>query len=319
MAIETIPTLGTSVGSLVATTIANYRKQMADNIFTAIPFLAFMLGKNRMTEDGGTSIVVPVMYAKNSTAKSYSGEDLIDTTIQDPFVPAQYQWRFYADTVSLLGTVVDVKNNGASAVVNYTKAIIKHAEASIKDRLNIDLFAASATSTSVTPLPVLIDSSGSVGEINGTTQTWWQSIETASGSFAARGLSDLRGIFSQVEQRNPMGAPDFIVSDRTAYEAYKGTLVPTVRYTDAQMGDLGFVNVKYEGAIWAQDANATSGNVFVIHSPSLNVVTHSNRNFKLGNFVESISQDLTSAKIFWAGELVTDNRRKLGKMTGVTA
>ena len=319
MAIETTPTLGTSVGSLVATTLANYRKEMADNIFTAIPVLAYMLGKNRMTEDGGATIVVPVMYAKSTTAKSYAGDDIIDTTIQDPFLPAQYQWRFYASPVSVLGTVAEVKNQGQSAVINYVKALIQHAESSIKDKLNLDLYAAAVGASAINSLATLIDSSGTVGEINGSTQSWWQSTEVASGSFAARGLSDLRNIYTTSSQRNPQGVPDLIASDGTSYQAYEATLVPTVRYNDVKMGDLGFETLKYHSATWVHDANATSGVIYVMHTPSLNLVTHSKRNFKIGDFVESITQDVKVAKVLWAGELVTSNRRKHGKMTGVTA
>jgi hypothetical protein len=318
MAIETTPTLGTSVGSLVATTLANYRKEMADNIFTAIPVLAYMLSKGRMTEDGGATIVVPVMYAKSSTAKAYQGEDILDTTIQDPFLPAQYQWRFYASPISVMGTVAEVKNQGQSAVINYVKALIQHGEFSIKDRINQDLYATGVTG-SINSLVALIDNTSTIGEINSTTQSWWQSVVTSSGSFAARGLSDLRSTYVSISQRNPQGVPDLIASDGTAYQAYEGTLVPQVRFSDAKMGDLGFENLKYHSAVWVNDANATSGVIYVIHSPSVQLVTHSARNFKIGEFIESIQQDVKVAKLLWAGELVTNNRRKLGKLTSVTA
>lgn len=308
-----------NVGSLIATTLSNFRKELADNIFTAIPLFAFLAEKKRVTEDGGATLVVPVIYSKNTGAQAYSGDDVLNTTIQDPFTAGQYTWKQYAAPVIVTGRLETIQNTGGSAVINYVKALMKHAEASLKDRMNIDIFAASVVGDKMNSLPVVIASSGTVGDINGTTNTWWQSIVTASGSFAARGLSDLRGIYTQITQRNPQGNPDFINSDRTAWEAYESTLVPQMRFQDTKMGDLGFENLKYHGATWVHDANCTSGNIFVIHSPSLNLVTHSKRNFVMSDMVKPINQDVRGGQLFWAGELVTDNRRKLGKMTGVTA
>jgi len=39
----------------------------------------------------------------------------------------------------------------------------------------------------------------------------------------------------------------------------------------------------------------------------------------MSEMVKPINQDVRGGQLFWAGELVTDNRRKLGKMTSVTA
>src|SRR5258708_5664601 len=101
---DTVFSYGPSnVTSLLATTLPAHSRQMADNIFTAVPLLAFLALKNRITEDGGSTLVRPVMYSKNSTAKSYAADDVLDTTIQDPFTAAQWQWRQYAASVSVTG------------------------------------------------------------------------------------------------------------------------------------------------------------------------------------------------------------------------
>jgi hypothetical protein len=41
--------------------------------------------------------------------------------------------------------------------------------------------------------------------------------------------------------------------------------------------------------------------------------------FSLSEWVKPSNQDLMVAQLFWAGELTTKNRRKLGKLTSVTA
>lgn len=78
--------------ALLTTTLANYRKQLMDNIFNDYPFLSYMNGKLgkairggtiKRTVNGGESIVEHLLYEKNSTVKSYAGAETLDTTLQE--------------------------------------------------------------------------------------------------------------------------------------------------------------------------------------------------------------------------------------------
>jgi len=317
---DTLFTYGpANVTSLLATTLSKYRKNLADNIFTQVPLLAFLLDKNRVTESGGATIVRPVMFSKNTTAQSYDKDDVLDTTIQDPYTAAQYQWRLYADSIVVTGKFADIQNQGESQVIDYVKSLIDHAELSLKDRLDQDLFKASQVGTAITPLLAIVASSGTVGDINGGTNTWWQSTVQASGSFAARGLSDMRTVYNTLVMKNPVGPIDFIISDAASYNAYEATLIPSLRFTDTKTGDLGFENFKYKNATWTFDLNAVAGDIFMLHSKSLELVQHTKRQFILSEWTKPLAQDVKGAQIYWAGELTTDNRRKHGLLTSVTA
>lgn len=316
---DTIFTYGPSnVTSLLATTFSKYSKQMADNIFTGVPLLAFLSMKNRVTEDGGATLVRPILYAKNSTATSYSSDDVLDTTIQDVFTAAQYQWRQYAASISIPGRI-ERQNSGESQVIDYVTAQIQTAELSLKDKMDVDLYRASQSGSAITPLPAIVAATGTVGDINGSTQSWWQAKSTASGSFAARGLSDLRSVWNTLNLRNPVGPADFIISDQASMEAYEATIVPTLRMTDTGMGDLGFENFKYKNATWVFDPNATSGVIYLLNSKVLELVQHARTQFGLSEWTKPANQDVKVAQILWMGELTTNNRRKMGVLTGVTA
>lgn len=304
---------------LLATTLSDHRDQMADNIFTSIPLLAHLAMKNRITSEGGATLVRPILYVKNTTAAAYFSDDVLDTTVQDEFTAAQYIWRQYAVSISIPGRLERIQNAGKAQVIDVVKAKIQAAEAAIKDLINRDLFEATQVGNKLTPINAVIDSTGTVGDINATANTWWASTETASASFAAQGLSDLRGAWNQVTQRNPVGTPDLLLSDRTSFEAYEATLVPQLRFTDTAMGDMGFENLKYKSAPWVFDPNATSGVIYIIHSKTLELVQHSGTMFTLSDWVKPAAQDLRTAQIYWAGELTTTGRRKQAKLTGVTA
>jgi hypothetical protein len=85
------------------------------------------------------------------------------------------------------------------------------------------------------------------------------------------------------------------------------------------MGDLGFSNLKYKEAVWTWDPNCNSGYVYLLNSKALELVQHQNRLFTMSEWVKPANQDLKVAQVFWAGELTTNNRRKLAVLTGVTA
>lgn len=316
---DTVFTYGpANVTSLIATTLSTYGKTLADNIHKAIPALAWLSIKKRVTEDGGATVIRSVVYGSNSTAGFYSSDDILDTTIQDNFTAAQWQWRQAAASITVTGRI-ELQNAGRAQVIDYAKAQIDNALASLKEAIDIKLFASTQTGANITPLNAIISNTGTVGDINGTTNTWWQATQTASGSFAARGLSDLRTAWDNVSVKMPAGGPDLLLSDQTSYEAYEATLTPTVRYTDVSMGDLGFSNLKYKEAVWTWDPNGTAGNIYLLNSKAVELVQHSNRLFTMSEWVKPANQDLKVAQIFWAGELTTNNRRKLGLLTGVTA
>ncbi len=316
---DTVFTYGpANVTSLIATTLSTYGKQLADNIHKAIPLFAWLTIKKRVTEEGGATIVRSVVYGSNSTAGFYSSDDILDTTIQDNFTAAQWQWRQAAASIAVTGRI-ELQNAGRAQVIDYAKAQIDNALASLKETIDIKLFSSSQTGPNITPINAIISNTGTIGDINGGTNTWWQSTQTASGSFAARGLSDLRTAWDSVSVKMPAGGPDLLLSDQTSYEAYEATLVPTVRYQDVNMGDLGFSNLKYKEAVWTWDPNATSGQIYLLNSKAIELVQHQSRLFTMSEWVKPANQDLRVAQVFWAGELTTNNRRKLALLTGVTA
>ena len=103
-----------NVDALLSTTLSAVRNKFADNIFTKIPLFMWLKSKAKITEDGGASLVVPLMYGKNTTAKSYSGYGIIDTTPQEGLTAAQYIWAQYAATVTIFGACERIRIDAQS-------------------------------------------------------------------------------------------------------------------------------------------------------------------------------------------------------------
>lgn len=320
MAGTTLFTYGPSnVDSLLSTTLSAIRKTLADNIFTRIPLFMFLNSKGKITESGGASVVIPVMYGKNATAANYSGYGIIDTTPQEGASAAQFSWKQYAGTVSISG-LEETQNSGEKAIIKLLEAKVKQCEMSLRDRLDIDMFASSTVGTKILALPAIVDTTTSIGDISKSSNSWWQAQVTASGSFNARGLADMRNIYNTiVNQDTNGGAPNFIVSTQSVYEFYESTLQPQMRFSDNKMADAGFENLKYKGAVMTYDGNCPSGNLFMLNSDHLQLVVASGRDFINTPFIKPTNQDARVSQILWMGALVSDNIRRLGKLTGITA
>lgn len=310
-----------NVDALLSSTLAAIpKKRYADNIFTKIPLFMWFKKKAKMTVDGGANLVMPLMYGKNSTAKSYSGYGIIDTTPQEGLTAASYLWAQYAATISISGLEERIQNVGDKALIKLLDAKITQAEMSLADKLDIDLWASAVTGTNINTLVTLVDQTTTVGQVSKSSNSWWQCQTVASGSFAARGLADMRSLYNTITNQSlSKGAPDFICADQTSYQYYEASQQPQMRYSDNTMADAGFENLRFKGATMTYDPNTPSGKMYFLSSDSLKLVTSKGTNFITTPFIKPENQDAKVAQILWAGQLASDNIRRLGSLTGITA
>ena len=309
-----------NVDGLLSHSLSAVRKKLADNIFTRIPLFMWLKQKARLSEDGGATIVVPLMYGKNTTAKSYSGYGILDTTPQDGLTAAQYTWAQYSVSITISGREERIQNAGEKAILKLLASKTEQAEMSLRDKLDIDLWASATTGTNILALPTIVDTTTTIADVSKSANSWWQAQVNASGSFAAQGLSDMELTYNEVmNQSMDNSGPDFLCGTQAVYEFYNNKLQPQQRYTDNKYGDAGFENLRFKGATMTFDGNVPSQALFFLRSDNLKLVSNSATNFITTPFIKPENQDARVAQILWAGNIVSDNNRKLGKMTGITA
>lgn len=306
--------------TLLTTTLEKRRKSkgIQDAVFNDMVLLSWLYDKNRTTEDGGASIVVPIMSGSNSTSGFYDGYEQLDTTPQEGHTTAQYKWKQAAASISVSGREERIQNSGSSAVHRIVEAKMRQAELSLRDTINKGFFAASPGSSDIGSLVTTIDATSTIGDINSSNNTFWQADVNTGGSFAAQGLADMRTLYNAIASRNPVGPPDLILSTQTEFEYYEGALQPQQRFT-GRVGNGSFDNLLFKAAPYTYDVEATSGVIYMLSSNVLEFVVHSGSSFITSMFVKPSNQDARVAQILLGAELVASNRRKLGKITSVTA
>lgn len=311
-----------NVDELLTTSLVNMIPGIRDNVFKSNPVFKYLYeGKygGKMRKRGGAALSHGELYAKNDTAQSYQRYDTLNTTPQDGLTRDQWSWAQYGVSVTVDGFTERVANAGDSKIEDILEIKKMQAEESLALLLEQHLFQATPGSKDIRSLASIIASSGTEGGISATTATWWASQIKTSGSFAAQGRADLTNLWNTISIQNPIGGPEMLVSDQASFEYYESSLVPQERFADNKMVDIGIINLKFKNTPWTWSPQATSGVIYALHSAGLEFVVNSDTDFLVTPFVTPTNQDARTAKILLACANITGNRRKLGKMTSITA
>lgn len=270
--------------ALLSTTLQSYvgGGTMFDNVFKDSAFLAKLrLSDAIQKQDGGERMRLALMYDTNKTIKSYAGEEIIDTTIQDGMTTAFYEWKEIGGTISITRKE-ERQNSGESAILNLLKQKISQAEMSMREALNFQLVQGTVSGTTFVPGNSAKDlnplgyffrklnatsptTGGNVGNI-ASTETWWRHVTAVAdsgskdtGNSFALSVSTYAGINVALKRlynfcsRGSGGAPDLCLGDQVSFETYESSLDSKTRYLDTKMADMGFDNVKLRGATFIWD------------------------------------------------------------------
>jgi hypothetical protein len=269
--------------SLLSTTLAAHRDTMYDNIFKDSAFLSYLRTTDAVKkQDGGERIAMPLMYGDNGTIKSYSGEEILDTTIQDGITTAFYEWKELGGTISITRKE-ERQNSGEARILNLLEQKTKQAEMTMREELNRQLLAGTVSGATFVPgndakdlypLAYFLRKAnatnptvgGNVGNISAATETWWRhntavldSGTKDTGNGFAVNVSTYAGTELSLKRmynfcsRGSGGSPDLAIGDQVSFETYENALGTKTRYTNTKMADMGFDTIKLRGATFIWD------------------------------------------------------------------
>lgn len=354
--------------ALLSTTLRSYRKKLADNITRGNKFVSFLREGGRFRkQSGGERVAVPLMHAQNNTADIYSGYGTLDTTPQDGITTAFYTWSQLSVSITISG-LEKKQNKGEAKILDLLQSKTMQSEVSLKELLNNCLLAGRVTASvsagtqpqffarigrldsgAVAPLPlaVLIDSNASrsvaVGNINGSTYSFWRNQARAETSSTFIGLRNAMNQTYNDCSKGVGGAPDLLVSDQATWETYWLSMTQNERYVIDSKRTLDILGgsdaLKFRGATYFWDEVApdtdsgnvivdtgnanTSGSIFFINTSSFDFIVESDTDMDTTPFLRPENQDASVAQILWMGAVGVNNRRKNGVLydvdTGIVA
>mgnify|MGYP006314840871 FL=1 len=302
-----------NVDETLTLAMTNMIPGIKDNIFNENTALGWLYKTAKERKRGGASLSHGIQYAKSTSGGSYSRYEQMNVDPQDNKTRDQWPWKQYYFTVSVDGFTERVAGKGEYAIEDALQEKRDEAESSIKDLLEIDIFKSSPGAGDLRSLPNIVLNSGTEGQINGTTNSRWQSAVVTAGSWASGvGRSQLTNLCNTISKRSPGGMPEVLISDQTSVEAYEGTLVAQYRYT-ANKADIGLKTLTFKEIPWMWSVQATSGVIYALHSDAIKFYVNSDTDFIFTGFMKPANQDAKVGQILLAAALTTCVRRKLGR------
>ena len=321
----------TSVRDILATTIENRSKTVADNVTNNNALLDRLKRKgNIKTFSGGNKIFEELSFAENGNAGWYSGYDILPTNASDVISAAEYTIKQCAVPVVISG-LEQLQNAGKEQFIDLMEARLKVAESTMSNLITGGLYSdgTGASGKEIDGLAAALPvdpTAASYGGIDGNVFTFWQNA--VSDQTAANGLDPAKidGFWNLLYADLVRGAdrPDLIMADSTVWNTYMKSLQAQQRFSNTQMGDSGFSNVKYmdsdvvlDGGIYngTVTAGAPAGTAYFINSNYIKYRPHARRNMVplSPNKRYSTNQDAEVQIIAWAGNLTCSGRMFQGR------
>lgn len=311
-----------NVSDIVATTLANRSKKIADNVTKNNALLTRLQQRGKMKPfSGGRLIYEELSFAENGNAGWYSGYDLLPVAAQDVLSAAQFDIRQAACPVVISGLEL-LQNAGPEQMIDLLSQRIDVAESTMRNLVAGGIYSdgTGAGGKEVTGLNAMIPvdpTSGTYGGINRSTWNFWRSkIEDVAST------ANIQTSFNNMWSSLIRGAdrPDLIVVDNVVWGAYVASLQAQQRFTSASEGNLGFPSLKYMDADIVLDGGiggfCPPGTAFFLNTDYLKFRPHSARNFVplSPNKRYSINQDAEVQILAWAGNLTCCGAQFQGRL-----
>lgn len=310
-----------NVDDLLTTTLDHYRDEITENWKTATPLMNKLMSTARDV-DGGNDIVEHIEFDDNPTSGFASKTATISTAIPQIATDTRFAWSWLTGTVGIYDYEED-QNKGKSAMLNLLELRVKNLEGSMRIDYEAALGQASTPDVNtVWSLPDIIDASNptlaNYGDVDRSTYTFWQAIETASGSMATQGLEDIRTAYLS-SSRDLSDPVNVMVTTPTLYLAYNGRLTTHEQLVKGDKGDLEFEHLAFHGVPIFPASSLASGLFLGFNTKYMQLYINKNIKFKNRPFVRAPGGQSRSSLIQLQSQLVCRRPASNFKLTGMTA
>jgi hypothetical protein len=303
-------------------------QKISDTITAQIPLIN-LLDKvgNKELESGGYQYRMNVLVELNQ-AQAYSGTTVLDADIQDGVTTAIFNRKQLTVPIVLTGTqMLQNSGNDPTAIVDFVAAQMEIAELAMKNAIggtSLGIMSAWGESdVGITGLRnMLTDSTttGTCGGLSRATYTSWQhQSDTVTTGFNTDGLVSMNNLWLACMRGEEL--PGVVVFTRTGFANLIRSLQGTINYNqpspNTAFGDIGFDHINYMGATCLFDAGVTSQRAYFLNLKYLKLLVHKDRDMAIRDFVTPENQDGLIGRLYWAGNLVTNNLARQGLLQGL--
>lgn len=327
--------------------------RVVDTVLRSNRFTTKMLSKTK--EFRAATIDFPIKYQKGTSTQSFNGFDTLPTTFTDTRILMKFNPRFNAANIALAVTDI-AANNTAAKVLDLTEVEMMSRAQDLADSIGTQLYADGTGNSNkdFIGLANVVDDTSSIGGLSRSTYTTLQSTVTAASSNLLS-LFKMRTLKNAISDATVV--PTEVYTTYEIFALYEQLLQPQekimkeVNLAPNFKGYTGFDALSFAGLPIMEDRKATSGVMFMLNADFIDF--HGLRAFaggaesggfagkpvKVGGklfagnqydeaenlgffwtgFIKATNQLAYNSFMVVGGNLVTDNPRRHGKLTGITS
>jgi hypothetical protein len=314
-----------NISDILATTIENRSKKVADNVTDNNAVLKRLSEKGNMkTFSGGSKILQELSFAENANFGWYSGYDILPVGVSDVISAAEYDITQAAAPVVMSGLEM-LQNAGKEKMIDLMDARLSVAEATMANQMSVGLYSDGTASSGkqIDGLDKAILATGTYGGIDRATWTFWVPYVKTETSTSGNIQTQFNDMWSNLVRGSDR--PDLIMVDNLLWILYVESLQAQQRFTSPETGALGFPSIKYmdadvvlDGGIGGGLTGGLASTSFWLNTDYLHYRPHARRNMVplSPNRRYATNQDAEVQILAWAGNLTVSGSKFQGRLNG---
>jgi len=332
-----------AVTNRVADATKNYLyPKLVDTVVTQTKINSMLLKGAKQW--AGAQMEIPIKWQANSNNGAFSGFDTLSTTAVDNTVKMTFDAKFFYQSTVLPITDISL-NNTPEKVADLMQRQVA------SDAYDMGVAVASAlysdgtgsSNKTFTGLAAAVDDGTSVATYGGLSRATYTSIDaTVTASSGTLTLAKMYTLWDTVTQGSQM--PTIVLTTKAVRSLFEQLLIPNVRYNNASDLSIGAMKLSFRDAPVEADSACTSGVMFMLNENTLDF--YAIRNWEGGTpinyapeamegepdpravtglgffqteWTRPVNQMVLNKFIVLGGNLICDNPRYNGKLTGITS
>jgi hypothetical protein len=293
-------------------------------LYNSTPLMAALIANSQSASGGVSSVTVPVQGSQfvNAQWSDYSGS-FAQPSVQQGAYNAEFNLKLMIAPVPFLGMEGAVQQD--AAVIPLIEARMNDATNVMMDAMATALYTNTSNTQQFTGLPAAVSDSGTYGNIDRSTYTWWKSKQYAAGSVNPTRQNILQYISGTV--KNGAEVPSFgvcgfgtwtlLAQDYVGQEQY--VLTPGSGFDgDANGPQSGFRALMVAGVPIYPDPYCPEGTVYFLNSNYLSLYIHEQGSFVFTGFESTLPnwQIGYVGAVLMIAELVNTKPKSMTRVTG---
>jgi len=320
-----LPASGSSqYNELTYVTRRAFIPKLVVQLYNSTPLMAALIANSQQASGGVSQVTVPVQGSQfvNAQWSDYSGS-FAQPSVQQGAFNAEFNLKLMIAPVPFLGMEGAVQQD--HAVIPLIEARMNDATNVMMDAMATALYNNTTNTQQFTGLPLAVSSSGTYGNIDRSTYSWWQSKQYAAGSVNPTRQNVLQYISGTV--KNGAEVPSFgvcgfgtwtlLAQDYVGQEQY--VITPGSGFdADGNGPQAAFRALMVAGVPIYPDPYCPEGTLYLLNTNYLSLYIHDQGSFVFTGFESTLPnwQIGYVGAVLMIAELVNTKPKAMTKVTG---